>query len=274
MLKRLVALTAMLGFVLGCSGQEGDSDVVYSRLADVPAEKLASLSQKSFFFGHQSVGRNMLDGLRMLKEENPALKLQIVEGEDPSLLQPGVLLHANLGKNREPGTKLDAYVKAMDGGLGGKVDAAFLKFCYVDMEHSGDPDQLFAQYKQEVEALKAKYPDTTFVHFTLPIKTVPTGFKITIKNLIGKEVPQQLDNLKRAEFNELMRQEYEGKEPLFDIAHLESIAPSTGSQTTFKQDGKVVEAMAPENTDDGGHLAEAGKRWIAEQLVVFLANLG
>lgn len=274
MWNKFLGLVAVLGLLVGCSGQDERGDVMYTRLADVPAEKLAALSEKSYFFGHQSVGRNMLDGLRMVMEENPAVKLKVVEGEDSSLLQPGVFLHANLGRNREPGTKMDAYIKAIDGGLGGKVDAAFLKFCYVDMERSGNAAELFSLYKQEVEVLKAKHPETKFVHFTLPIKTVPTGLKVTVKNLIGREVPEQLDNLKRAEFNELLRQEYQGKEPVFDIAHLESVVPATLEKYTFKEDGKVVEAMAPENTDDGGHLSESGKRWIAEQLVVFLANLG
>lgn len=273
MWRKLAGLVVVLSLLVGCSGQDERGEVMYKRLADIPAEKLAALSEKSYFFGHQSVGRNMLDGLRMVMEENPVVKLNVVEGEDSSLLQPGVFLHANLGKNREPGTKMDAYVNAMEGGLGGKVDTAFLKFCYVDMERSGDPAQLFAQYKSEVNALQVKYPDTTFVHFTLPIKTVPTGLKVTIKNLIGKEVPQQLDNVKRAEFNELVRAEYKGKEPLFDIAHLESVAASTGEKTTFQQDGKVIEAMAPENTNDGGHLGDEGKRWIAEQLIIFLAGL-
>lgn len=272
MFRWWLALLAVLS-VLGCSGPDGGEKVTYTRLADVPSEKLAALSQKSYFFGHQSVGRNTLDGLRMLMADHPALKLKIVEGTDPALAGPGVLLNANLGQNRHPDTKLAAFGQAMNGGLGGKVDAAFLKFCYVDMNREGDPARLFADYKKEVDALKAKYPDTTFVHFTLPIKTVPTGIKTTIKNLIGRKVPEQLDDARRAEYNELMRKEYQGKEPLFDIAHFESVAASTGKRNTFMQDGKVVEAMAPENSDDGGHLTDSGRRWIAEQLVVFLANM-
>lgn len=273
MFRKILATLALAGFLVGCSGQEEDKNVSFTRLNDIPAEKLEALSQKTFFFGHQSVGRNMLDGLRILMEENPSINLQVVEGVDQGLAQPGVFLHANLGRNREPGTKMDAYIQAMDGGLGNKVDAAFLKFCYVDLERSGDPIQLFELYKREVEALKAKYPETTFVHFTLPIMTVPKGWKITVKNIIGREVPEQLDNLRRGEFNQLLRDEYMGKDPVFDIAYLESVAASTGERHTFRQDGKVVEAMAPENTNDGGHLGDVGKRWIAEQLVVFLASL-
>ena len=272
MLRWLLA-SLLIIVVAGCSAQEGGDKVVYMQLADVPQEKLVALSQKSYFFGHQSVGRNILEGLQLLMAEYPALQLKIVEGVDPALAGPGVLLNANLGLNREPATKLAAFEQAMNGGLGGKVDTAFLKFCYVDMNREGNPAQLFADYKKEVDELKGRYPDTALVHFTLPIKSVPAGIKITIKNLIGREVPEQLDDASRAEYNDLMRKEYQGKEPLFDIAYFESIAAGTGRRTTFKLDGQVVEAMAPENTDDGGHLTDAGKRWIAEQLVVFLANM-
>lgn len=274
MLRKLLALSAVVLSLLGCSGVSEGEKVTYTRLSEIPADKIEALSKKSYFFGHQSVGRNILDGLRLLMAEYPAIKLNVVEGVDAAQVQPGVFLHANLGQNRYPATKMEAFTQALDGGLGGKVDAAFLKFCYVDLNREGDPAALFADYKASVEALKKKYPNTTFVHFTMPIKTVPTGIKVSIKNLIGREVPEQVDNVKRGAFNDMLRAEYLGKEPVFDIARLESIAASTGTRTTFKYNGVEVEAMAPENTDDGGHLTDAGKRWIAEQLVVFLVNLG
>lgn len=272
-LMKVAATLLLSGFVSVCSAAKSEKEVGYGRLSDVPNEKLEALSQKTYFFAHQSVGRNMLDGLRMLMAENPAIKLNIQESESAANAVPGAFLHSNVGKNRLPQTKVEQYQSALNSGLGNQVDVAFLKFCYVDLNREGDAKQLFEQYKTSIEKLKAEYPQTRFVHFTLPLKTVPSGVKVTIKNLIGREVPEQSDNIRRSEYNQLLRTAYSGKEPVFDIAHLESVDPATGKAFTFELNGQQYEAMAPANTYDGGHLTDAGKRWLAEQLVVFLANL-
>jgi hypothetical protein len=269
-------MATLLGFLWlfgGCADNVGGEEMTFMRLQEVPTSKLEALSSKSYFFAHQSVGRNILDGLRMVMKQNPAIHLNIVESESLSDLTPGTLMHANVGKNRQPESKIDEYRDALDSGLGNKVDVAFLKFCYVDMSGTREPQTLFNLYQRSIEALKAKFPKTTFVHFTLPLESIPSGLKTGIKDLIGREVPERTNNVKRAEYNQLLREAYAGKDPVFDLAHLESIDPSTGKAIKFTLDGREYEAMAPDNTSDGGHLSETGKRWIAEQLVVFLANL-
>lgn len=269
-------MAILLGIVCvlsACTDNSGIEKMTFKHLQDVPSNKLEALSNKTYFFGHQSVGRNMLDGLRMVMQDNPAVKLKIIESESVTSLEPGTFMHANVGKNKQPQTKIDHYLGALDSGLGNKVDAAFLKFCYVDMSQTGDPQRLFNQYQSSVQALKTKYPGTTFIHFTLPLESIPGGFKTTIKDLIGKEISERMDNVRRTEYNRLLREAYSGKEPVFDIARFESIDPTTGKATKFDLDGQQYEAMAPGNTDDGGHLSDSGKRWIAEQLIVFLANL-
>lgn len=266
-------LLTVLSAVSGCSMGVSEQDVTFTRLSDVPKARLEALSQKTYFFGHQSVGRNTLEGLRELMAKHPEIKLNIVESEDAANAVPGAFMHSNVGKNREPLTKIKQYQSALDAGLGGKVNAAFLKFCYVDLTEAGNPKDLFEQYQASVEEMKAKYPQTTFVHFTLPLKSLKGGVKNSIKRLIGREIPGEADNVRRAEYNELLRSTYAGKEPVFDIAKYESIDPATGKAFAFAHNGKQYEAMSPANTYDGGHLTESGRQWIAEQLVVFLANM-
>jgi lysophospholipase L1-like esterase len=89
--------------------------------------------------------------------------------------------------------------------------------------------------------------------------------------LIGREIPEYRDNANRTRFNDMLRAEYGGKDPIFDIAKLESTAG--GSRNVFEYDGQKVEALVPAYTNDGGHLSDEGKRWIAEQLLIFLAEL-
>ena len=79
------------------------------------------------------------------------------------------------------------------------------------------------------------------------------------------------DNIKRSEFNDRLREEYGTKEFLFDLATLESTYPD-GSKAIFKDSGKTYYHMVPDYTDDGGHLNERGRKIIAENLLIFLAN--
>ncbi len=275
---RIIGLMAVLMSLLlsACDGGGAmPAAVSNKKLADIPAEKLAALSPRTYYFAHQSVGINILDGLDMVMAENPGLKLDIRLSEDPADIKPGAFLHSRVGKNRQPETKVAAFERVIDGGFGNSVDFAFLKFCYVDAgerSQASNPELIFEDYKTRVEALQLRYPNTTFLHFTMPLKSVPEGLKIGIKRLIGREIPNEKDNVARQTFNQLLRQEYLGKEPVFDIAALETVAPDTGKTYSFRFEGRDIESMAPANTDDGGHLSDAGKRWIAEQLVVFLAQ--
>lgn len=240
-------------------------------LADLPAEKLQALSSRSFYFGHQSVGKDITDGLAKVLSEHPNLKLNIVEGENAASLTPGVFLHSRIGKNREPNTKIQAFEKVLDSGIGTLADAAFVKFCYVDATHGTDVNKLFTDYKSSVESLKSRYPKTVFIHFTMPLRTVPDGIKANVKRMLGSDMPEYMDNANRTRFNELLRAEYAGKAPVFDIARLESMTPAKTS--VYQYQGQKVEALSRIYTSDGGHLSDEGKRWIAEQLLVFLAEL-
>ncbi len=80
------------------------------------------------------------------------------------------------------------------------------------------------------------------------------------------------DNIARNDFNKLLFEEFIGKEPLFDIAGIESTGYD-GKRSAFKKAGKSFYSLAPEYTQDGGHLNETGRKRVAEQLLIFLAGM-
>jgi lysophospholipase L1-like esterase len=160
----------------------------------------------------------------------------------------------------------------MENGLGEKSDIAFFKFCNVDINSKTDVKALFNEYSKALASLKAKYPNTVYVHMTSPVRIVQTGIKVPLKKLLGKPIDGYDDNAKREEYNELMRKAYAVKEPLFDLAMIESTLPD-GSRTTFTKDGREYAYLAPEYTKDGGHLNEKGRKIVGEQLLIFLASL-
>lgn len=229
------------------------------------------LSQHRIFFGHQSVGRDLLAGVEALTRDGAGPALRVVQGRDAALLAPGVLLHDAIGRNEQPQSKLDDFAGLLDGALGDRASVAFMKFCYIDFDARSDVDALFAAYRHTLDGLRTRHPSTTFVHVTTPLTTVASGFKASLRRALGKPVWGERENARRAAFNARLRQELTGQ-PLFDLARLESTTAG-GQRHLVDVDGRAVEVLAPVYTDDGGHLNAVGQRVIAAELLRLLGSL-
>ena len=121
--------------------------------------------------------------------------------------------------------------------------------------------------------LKKRFQDMIIIHFTVPLKVTKTTWKTWIKKILRKEeIWEYDDNIKRNEYNKMLLKKYKGKEPVFDIARIQSTLPD-GTRSSFTKGGRTYYSMAPEYSYDGGHLNEKGRKIVAEQLLIFLANL-
>ena len=249
-----------------------DEKVHFTSIKDLPNSAWEKLSRKKIYFGHQSVGFNIIDGIKDLMKENPQIKLNIVETSNPADFNHPLFAHARVGKNKDPKSKIDAFADFMQKGIGNKADIAFFKFCYVDVMAGTDVHKVFTHYMKTMARLKKACPKTTFIHVTVPLRIVQKGPKVWIKKIISRSIGGYADNVKRNKYNDLLRQEYQGKEPIFDLAKIESTFPD-GSRSFFKKDGKTCHSLIPAYTDDGGHLNDKGRRIVAEQLLVFLVEL-
>jgi lysophospholipase L1-like esterase len=235
------------------------------------ASDLARVGSGRILFGHQSVGRNILDGVERLAAA-PAPAVRVVEATSAGPLPAGTLSHAFLGANGDPAGKLASFDALLAAAGDAPPDVAFMKFCYADFGPGTDPAAVFAAYRAKLAELRRRHPRTTFVHVTAPLTIVQSGPKALVKRLLGQPPWGAVENVRRDDFNRLMRAEYEGREPLFDLAALESTSPS-GARVTFEWQVRQVPALAPEFTDDGGHLNPAGQDRISRALVGFLASL-
>jgi len=240
-------------------------------------DALNKVAHQIVFFGHQSVGYNIIDGIKDISLEHPSVSINIIELNDrtPANREPA-FMHAVVGHNTEPISKLKDFSRYLDTGLGRKVNIAFVKFCYVDITQGSDVQKIFNRYKETIDNLKNKYPNVTFVHLTAPLTSKQNDIKTLaqniIKRIIARPVRSYKDNISRNAYNELLKREYEGKEPVFDLAAIESTLPD-GSRVSYSEDGVNFYALAPEYTDDGGHLNKQGRRIVAIKLVEFLATL-
>jgi hypothetical protein len=221
--------------------------------------QLATLSGKAIFFGHASVGENIIDGIMALEDGNqgpePAVTNQSGASASAvaSAMHPGVLFGNGWGiPNGDLVPKIAIFESTLRGGVGAVADIAMMKPCFSDFPGRSTPQEAFDAYVAALTRLKALYPQVTFVHFTSPISSVN---------------PDNV-NAHREAYSDLMRARFRGVEPFFDIAVVESTDPSGNA---VRLDGS--RAMYPGYTSDGGHLNSTGQEVVARALVEYLAGL-
>jgi hypothetical protein len=272
-----IAVTIAVLFSLSCKDSKMRAAKKSAALDEsLPGDARSTLSRRTVYFGHQSVGANILDGIRDILKEDPATKWTILELEDARTAGTPALVHSWLGRNGLPVSKLDAFADVLRGSAPRRFDVALMKFCFVDFSEETDVQDLFRRYGETFAALKASCPGTTFVHVTVPLTGSPGGLKWiarnVVKRLVGRKVRGPRDNRTINEFNDLMRRTYLGHEPLFDLAAVESTRPD-GSREMVREAGHDLYSLASAYTSDGGHLNERGRRIVAGELLAFLAAL-
>ena len=249
-----------------------ESAVADGSLDDVTDEQWEALGSRRVFFGHQSVGENIVDGVRELLAGRPQIPLRVVTSENPARVDGPALIEARIGENRRPETKSEAFERILERGFGHESGAiAMYKYCYVDVLPETDPEQLFEAYARHAESLRRRHPGVTLAHVTIPLTTAPDGLWERARTALGLKTATRL-NLARERFNELLRERCGTREPVFDLALVESVRPD-GTRATTPCRGREVPMLAPEWTHDGGHLDEEGRLRVAEQFLIFLADV-
>lgn len=273
MLKSTLSLSLLAGALLFLSacGKESMEMKPVAISAELRAD-LEKLASYSVFFGHQSVGKDIMQGLEELTARAGAGPKPVFYKKGDPVPAPPFFAHGPVGENRAPQSKLDRLCQLVDGDLAGKVDIAFVKLCYVDIDNGTDVKSLAKSYRDAVEGLKARHPGVTFVYVTSPLQVTEgwNSWKSKIKYVARSAAGVKNENIKRNEFNEELRRQVAGR-PLFDLALIESTRPDGSRQTFWRDRGQY--SLANEYTYDGGHLNEYGRQMIAAKLVHFLAAL-
>jgi hypothetical protein len=273
LLRYLIGIVISLIFLVAShGGTMAETTTQFSNVKDVPESGWKTLAEKKIYFGHQSIGFNILAGVRDIMVENPLIKLNIVETQNSADFENPVFAHSTVGSNTKPKSKIDAFANILEKGIGEQADIAFFKFCYVDFHTRTNVETVFNEYKTTISHLREKFPQLRLIHSTVPLTSKQTGPTAWIKKAMGKSLRGYEGNIKRNQFNQLLKTEYEGKDPVFDLAKVESTFPN-GKRSSFTKDGIIYYTLVPDYTDDGGHLNEIGRKIIAEQFLIFLANI-
>lgn len=219
------------------------------------------------FFGHQSVGTDILAGAEALLRglvSAPA----IVRTRSPASIEGPLIAHDLIGNNHDPASKLDDFAAALSG-IEHCVDFVFLKFCYVDVTTMEQAHATFDLYRQRLRQLQSSHPALTFGHVTVPLRTAPAGLLYRMRAMLQGPHPEHVRNQARHWFNCQLLAEYGDSGLVFDLAAVES-ERADGSRVIHEVRGAPAPALHAAYSRDGGHLNETGKLRVARAFLDFL----
>jgi hypothetical protein len=250
-MKTLPAALLLVFAAVGCGNHldNGTADQKGHRVT-VPGSTLAHVSAIRTFFAHQSVGGNLLDGVRDLQEREERTTLPIVDIGNTPLPTGPVLAHLYVGQNGDPMSKIRGFRQALESGLGDTIDVAAVKFCFWDIQKDTDVEKVFEAYSQTIAELQTRFPRIAFVHVTVPLFARDSDWRAGVRRLLSMEVPRTLDNAKRNALSERIRARYTGREPIFDLEAFEA--------ATNREKG-AIPYLRSDYTYDGGHLNESAR---------------
>ena len=235
------------------------------------SEAIKIIKSKNIFFGHRSVGDNILQGIKEIDSQYPFPKLNILKMENGKQSSGNYFFESYIGGNGDPKSKINDFCLKVNQLEKNNLSIAMMKLCYADIKSNTNINDVFNNYTEAVDSLQNKYPDLLIVHFTVPL-TSKRDFLMSIKDFIkGRSDNGMLDNIERNKFNQLLYLKYSVNR-IFDLAKLESTY-SDGTSEEFIYQDKVYNSLITDYTDDGGHLNKEGKRLIAEKLILYLSTL-
>jgi hypothetical protein len=282
--RPLAAVVAVVALVLAVTGVMADR---WSKEKSIPIQgnvasaittaNLTAVARTRVFFGHQSVGMNVLNAVPGVYADHGVSAPPIEQGRTQPGANGGFIAHKFIGENGERLLKLEDFDRTIRGGMGRQVDVALMKFCWGDIWSDTDVDALFARYRDTMAALERDFPNVTFIHVTVPLTTEPgtthvfTELKTRLKTLLGgRDLFDQRANVARERLNALIRGEYAGRH-LFDLAAIESTKPD-GTRVAGRYDNQGYFALYDGYASDIGHLNAVGAKIAATAFLEAIAQ--
>lgn len=225
-------------------------------IAGLSDDSLNSMRGLKILFGHQSIGMNTIMGLSDLAVQNNRFRLVINEVSSAANFSSPKLGHFKISVNRNPTGKISEFNDRIRNTYGKVVDVAFFKLCPLDISNNTDVNSLFNMYKRTMASLKSSYPNIIFVHVSCP--------------LVDSE---DLANVKRNQYNQLLIREYNGKDYIFDIAAIQA-SHQNGGWADFMFQGQRYHKLCSEySIQDRIHLNNIGRQRAAKGMIYLLATI-
>ena len=258
-----------LVFLSGCTDK--------SNIGEIPMEVNSSITniklfqETNIYFGHKSVGNNIIEGIRTIARDNKRNDIIIYRLDDEEKLPKNYFVHSSIGKNGDPISKIREFQTNIDSLIKENLKIAMMKFCFADFDKNSDIDGVFQTYVTTINSMKNNYPDLIIIHFTIPLKA-EKSFLGKLKAFVKGESDKIFyDNFARNKYNDLIWSNYPA-ENIFDIAKIESTY-SDGKRKIEKLNGVQCYFMINEYSRDGSHLNELGQKLVANELINYIAKI-
>lgn len=261
---------AAAGYTLQQSGGGGNPTDI---------EMLTRAAQARIFFGHQSVGNNIVGGIAAAYTAAGLPTPRVIDTRTAPADANPVFMENGIAENYEPIDKIDDFAAIMNGAMSSEVDVAFMKLCYVDVDASSsenDPDILFAHYQSVLASLEAAHPNVLFLHLGMPVRTDGNAVEVApsaISNVTGNLgiAPDSLPTwMKRERYNSFMRANYGSTGRHWDLAARESAVGNGNVLARLYNSTYYVHTMNPAYASDGAHLNATGAQYMATELMKFI----
>jgi hypothetical protein len=233
--------------------------------------ELVAVARTRVFFGHQSVGTDLLAGVDKIFRTRgvpaPPVQRNRLAPDTPA----GAIVHSFLGRNDDPRSKVEDFAARLRAGVAEEVEIAMMKFCYIDIRADSDVDTVFTSYRDTMTALERDYPQVRFVACTVPLMTEPLLTTRIKSALTGSTRFGPAENAARERLNTLIREFYPDRH-LFDIAAVESTGPD-GTRVSGDTNGERYFALHRDYARDNGHPNTEGSRRMAAVWLKLVARL-
>jgi len=281
--RQVAAVVAVVALVLAVTVVMADR---WSKEKSIPIQgnvasaitmaNLTAVARTRVFFGHQSVGMNVLDAVPGVDADHGVSAPPIEQGRAEPGPNGGFIAHKFIDEDVIDAGKLalEDFDRTMRGGMGRQVDVALMNFCWGDIWSDTDVDALFARYRDTMAALERDFPNVTFIHVTVPLTTEPglfTELKTRLKTLLGRrDVRGEPANVARERLNAMIRGEYAGRH-LFDLAAIESTKPDS-TRVSGRYDDRGYFALYDGYASDMADLNAVGSKIAATGFLEAIAQ--
>jgi len=261
----VLGVVVAFGLIAACDGRVNVEKGFMIQRELVSGGEWRVLLKRHVVFGHQSVGNNILSGVRTLAGQ-AGVNLPVTESRISGTGHG--ITHFKIGRNTDPLSKIKDFAAAMEGGAAPGADIALIKLCYIDFDGRTDVKSVADEYSSSLDRLSRQFPGITFVAVTTPLTTIQGGPKAWVKQLLRRAPSGYAENAQRQEFNDYLRARYVRQGRLFDLARIEA-----GGAPGCQFQGRPGEMLNPALTYDGGHLNSQGEQVVAAKFLKFIAAL-
>jgi hypothetical protein len=228
------------------------------------------MAGRTVYFGHQSIGSGVVAGVEGLTREH-ALPLRVVQTREPASISGPAFVHFLAGQSRDFASKNAAVLRLLESPTRARKPVVLLKYCSGDISSPAEASTMFEAYRDMVETIQFEHPDVTVVHATIPLMTVEGALESGARQFFGRPTRRE-PAIARHRYNEIVRAEFADTEAIFDLARVEATQPD-GTLAGFTAGGRIIETLAPANTDDGSHLNARCQRAAATTLLDVLSDV-